>query len=371
MSRAAFTAGSTRAKPANEDAPAGAAQASWRWAALGLLPIRFIQGFIYWGGGSRRFIYAPDKLDPDSPHWMANKFQSAMPGAILGTDHVIAWLLQHFWGLYPALVAFSALELLCGLGLIAGFLTRLSALGTIFFSIALMLTFGWQGATCIDEWTMASASLAMGATLLVLGAPAFSLDAAMLKRWPGLERNGAFRWLCGAAPLPLSDRAFSWLAALVFAFTAVFCVATYSYYRGSVVTPFHSGPVSPSKPHFTVSDARLDAQGGVSFVAYLDGGTAAVPAHVMEAELLDASGQTVERWDTSALSALPAAAIHNAFAFNTVKPSRYGLAAEMGARATVSLPGEHVVAAPGGLVLKITDVDAKSFKTNIETGGGG
>jgi thiosulfate dehydrogenase [quinone] large subunit len=27
-----------------------------RIAALALLSIRFIQGFIYWGGGSRRFI---------------------------------------------------------------------------------------------------------------------------------------------------------------------------------------------------------------------------------------------------------------------------------------------------------------------------
>ncbi|MGY4434904.1 hypothetical protein ACVWWO_007381 [Bradyrhizobium sp. F1.13.1] len=38
-----------------------------RIATLGLLSIRFIQGFIYWGGGSRRFIYRPrsecSKLD--------------------------------------------------------------------------------------------------------------------------------------------------------------------------------------------------------------------------------------------------------------------------------------------------------------------
>lgn len=37
-------------------------------AGLGLLAVRIIQGFIYWGGGSRRFIYAPDKLNPDAPH---------------------------------------------------------------------------------------------------------------------------------------------------------------------------------------------------------------------------------------------------------------------------------------------------------------
>ena len=47
-----------------ERAPAMAeAQRDWRIAAIALLSIRFIQGFIYWGGGSRRFIYAPSKLD--------------------------------------------------------------------------------------------------------------------------------------------------------------------------------------------------------------------------------------------------------------------------------------------------------------------
>src|SRR6202158_2687914 len=78
-----------------------------RIVALALLSVRFIQGFIYWGGGSRRFIYAPSKLNPDAPTWMANKFQTAMPGALFGTDHVISFLLHHFWLLYPAVILFS------------------------------------------------------------------------------------------------------------------------------------------------------------------------------------------------------------------------------------------------------------------------
>src|ERR1700754_4188305 len=94
-----------------------------RIAALGLLSIRFIQGFIYWGGGSRRFIYAPAKLDPHAASWMANKFQSAMPGALLGTDRIIAFLLHHFYLLYVALILFSAAELITGLFLMSGFLT--------------------------------------------------------------------------------------------------------------------------------------------------------------------------------------------------------------------------------------------------------
>src|ERR1700721_1270707 len=71
-----------------------------RIVALALLSVRFIQGFIYWGGGSRRFIYAPSKLDPHAANWMANKFQSAMPGALLGTDHITASLLHNFARLY-------------------------------------------------------------------------------------------------------------------------------------------------------------------------------------------------------------------------------------------------------------------------------
>src|SRR6478736_10032778 len=88
------------------------AQRSWRVAAIALLSVRFIQGFIYWGGGSRRFIYGPEKLNPDAPPWIANKFQSAMPGALLGTDQLIAFLLHHFWLLYPVIILFSGVELI-------------------------------------------------------------------------------------------------------------------------------------------------------------------------------------------------------------------------------------------------------------------
>jgi thiosulfate dehydrogenase (quinone) len=87
------------AAASNEAAQRGKADIR-RVAALALLSIRFIQGFFYWGGGSRRFIYAPAKLDPNAADWMANKFQSAMPGALLGTDHIIAFLPHHFYLLY-------------------------------------------------------------------------------------------------------------------------------------------------------------------------------------------------------------------------------------------------------------------------------
>src|SRR5258706_1869319 len=98
-------------------------QRTWRVAALALLSTRIIQGFIYWGGGSRRFIYAPSKLNPDAPTWMANKFQTAMPGALFGTDHVISFMLHHFWLLYAGAILFTSAELSVVAILVSGALT--------------------------------------------------------------------------------------------------------------------------------------------------------------------------------------------------------------------------------------------------------
>src|SRR6202166_3511295 len=140
MSALTFEGAAAASNPAAQRSKADAL----RVAALGLLSIRFIQGFVYWGGGSRRFIYAPAKLDPHAASWMANKFQSAMPGALLGTDHIIAFLLHHFDLLYVSLITFSGAELITGLFLMTGFLTRAAALASIGLSVVLMLMFGWR-----------------------------------------------------------------------------------------------------------------------------------------------------------------------------------------------------------------------------------
>src|SRR3982074_3397672 len=325
------------APASNPATPRGKADAL-RIAALALLSIRFIQGFIYWGGGSRRFIYAPAKIDPNAASWMANKFQSAMPGALLGTDHIIAFLLHHFYLLYVSLILFSAAELITGLFLMAGFLTRAAALVSIGLSVVLMLMFGWQGATCIDEWTMAACNLAMGATLMLGGSGAFSLDNALLARKPDLAWRGWFRWMSGALPLPIKSGNFQKVALAVFAATVVFNVGTYNYYRGSVITPFHGGPVSPPPHHLYLTGGGLVPNRALRFHAYLDGGTPEAPSNVMTAVLKSDNGSVLEQWDGSALSHLPASAISNEFAYNRFASGPFALRARGGAMATITLP---------------------------------
>lgn len=345
----------------------------WRTAAIALLSVRIMQGFVFWGGGSRRFIYDPQKLDPDAHSWMANKFQSAMPGALLGTDQLIAYLLQHFWLLYSALILFSAAELIVGTALVAGLMTRLAALATMGFSVLLMLMFGWQGGTCIDEWTMASCNLAMGASLVLAGSGAYSTDNVLLRRHPALAQRAWFRWFGGSLPLPLGDRAFRNLGWAMLAAVLAFNVGTYSYFRGSVVTPFHSGRVSPTSHHLTLSDASLLPDGNVRFRAYLDGGTADIPAHIMKAELLGRQGQALAAWNSEALSRLPADAFRNEFSYNTFKAGPYGIVAGMGAKAVITLPPVPGTAlAPGeAATLAVSNVDGVSFSVKLADGRAG
>src|SRR6202163_1457801 len=341
-----------------------------RVAALALLSIRFIQGFIYWGGGSRRFIYAPAKLDPGAASWMANKFQSAMPGALLGTDHIIAFLLHHFYLLYASLILFSAAELITGLFLMTGLLTRAAALVSIGLSIVLMLMFGWQGATCIDEWTMAACNLAIGATLMLGGSGAFSLDNVLLSRKPALAEQGWFRWMSGALPLPMHSGSFQKIALAVFAATVVFNVATYNYYRGSVITPFHGGPVSPSKHHLDLTDGVLLPNGAVRVHAYLDGGTPAAASNVMTAVLRSNDGAVLEQWEGTALSHLPASAISNEFAYNRFAPGPFGLRAEIGAMATITLPvasGADTSRLHSAATLQLRTVNGNTFNLTVRT----
>jgi uncharacterized membrane protein YphA (DoxX/SURF4 family) len=345
------------------------AQRTWRIAAIALLSTRIIQGFIYWGGGSRRFIYAPSKLDASGGHsWMANKFQTAMPGALLGMDHVISFMLQHFYLLYAGVLLFSAAELVAGLMLIAGLMTRVAALASMGFSVLLMLMFGWQGATCIDEWTMAACNLAMGTTLLLGGGGAYSLDNVLLRRNPSLAARQWFRWISGSLPLPQTDAGFQKLAFGLLAFVLVFNIGTYSYYRGSVVTPYHSGPVSPTKHHLALSQATLLPDGGVRFHVYLDAGTPEAPVHVVAADLLDSDEHVVVHWDAANLSELPKASFENDYSYNKFGPGPFGIRAPLGAAATVTLPAAIVGNTSDAKLLRLTDVDGQAFTVALQKG---
>jgi thiosulfate dehydrogenase (quinone) len=310
------------------------ADVNWRIISLVIVCVRFAQGWIFWAGGSRRFIYAPQKLNPYDATWLANKLQSAMPGALLGVGSIINYLLQHFYLLYLALVLFSLAELISGLALMLGLFTRLAALTTAFISIALMLVFGWEGSTCLDEWTMAVSNLAMALTLMLSGAASYSIDSWLLRRKPGLAQK---RWFITLASGPLSVHKLKLMAGLCLVFTVIFTTATYNYFRGSIFSRYHTGPVSASVLNMVLSNGVVTTNGAVTFMLNVDAGDTAVPGHIIRIELRNSTGQTLEVWIGKALGTLPDADIINKYSYNRIVTGPYGLVAPVSAVAQIKL----------------------------------
>jgi thiosulfate dehydrogenase [quinone] large subunit len=207
---------------------------------------------------------------------------------------------------------------------------------------------------------------------VLAGSGAYSIDNVLLRRNPDLAARTWFRWLAGSLPLPLRDTAFRNLGLAVLAAVLAFNIATYSYYRGSVVTPYHSGRVSPTSHHFTLSDGKLLPDGGVKFDIYLDGGTPDIPAHIMKAEVTGDDGQVLETWNTEALTRLPAESISNDFAYNKFQAGPYGIVAAMGAKAAITLPPALDARLPAGAsaTLRLTNVDGHSFSLRLADGRG-
>jgi uncharacterized membrane protein YphA (DoxX/SURF4 family) len=339
------------------------AEKEWKIAGLAILPIRFVQGWIFWGGGSRRFIYDPSKLDPYAHEWMANKLQSAMPGAILGLGNVISFILQHFYLLYASVLLFSLAELLSGLSLILGCFTRISGIITMLVSTILMLAFGWQGATCMDEWTMAVATFSMGFALTLSGASIYSIDHFLIKKYPRLITQN---WFCLVASGPLNFERFKKVALSILGITILFTLFTYNYYRGSIFTPYHLGPVNAGRHHITLSHAALNPNGSITMTLYVDGGTPALPSNIIRIELINEQNQIVTEWNADKLRLISNNNIHNDYAYNQVHTGQYGLVAPLSAKANITLPVENKLKLLGKKYqLTVFTINGDRFQTSL------
>lgn len=336
------------------------------WALLGLamLGVRLVQGWVYWAGASRRLIYSAGKLDPSSSGYMAHKMNETMPGAILGTGDALSALLHHPTLLYFTIIAFTVVEVLVGLGLIFGFMTRFFGLVSVGLALFLMLTFGWLGSTCVDEWTMASNSFAMGLGIMLAGGGGWwSLDHWVAKKYPKLANRAWFPWLfSGALPVVNVTR---W--AKIFGILAiVFTVGFYDYLRGAVYSPL-AARTNPKHHHIALSKSTLSASGDLTLSAYVDAGPDTQGAYVIQVSVMDARGLVVAVWDGKTLSELPKTNFANEYLYSVFKPTKYGFIGVVGARATIALPHQgNLNLSPGAYQAVFLGIDGKQWKTVVD-----
>jgi thiosulfate dehydrogenase [quinone] large subunit len=340
-------------------------------AALVLLGTRFTQGFIFWGGATRRLIYDwhatagvdyAVKLDFEGPGFVAAKLTHALPGA-LWVQAPIEWTLQHPDLIVASVWLWTFAELAVGLGLMLGLATRAAALASIWLNVVLMVIFGWMGSTCLDEWTMAVSGVAMSSAVFLAGAGAWSVDERFITPAAWAQRYTWSHWIFGG-PLPAETlrKLALWLGVTSIAFTVV----TYHVLFGAVISPLHSR-VNFHKHNIALSVPIVAADGSVRFDAYVDAGPDTGAAYVIAARLLDASGKPVVAWDGAALAALPANAVANAYPYvwaSKFKTEQIGFSGQTGARATITLPApETPVPTAARYLLELEGIDGTKWHT--------
>jgi thiosulfate dehydrogenase (quinone) len=109
----------------------------------------------------------------------------------------------------------------------------------------------------------------------------------------------------------------------------------------------------------------------VRFHAYLDGGTSAAASNIMSVALKSIDGTVLERWDGTALSHLPTSAITNEFDYNRFAPGPFGLRAQMGAVATITLPATsaaEIGGIHGAATLQLRTVNGNTFNVAVRPG---
>jgi thiosulfate dehydrogenase (quinone) len=344
------------------------------FAFVGLmaLGVRLVQGWVFWGGASRRMFYTfktmhghltAVKLNPDVGGYVANKLVHAMPGSMF--PNLIDWIVMHGSFLHFMVWFWTLVELVVGVGLIIGFATRFLAFASVGLNVSVMMIFGWMGSTCVDEWTMGAAGFAMGTLLMLSGGGSWSVDQWLARRNPAMAESGWFKLLFSG---PLSfESVHKWSIWLGIA-SIVFTVGTYQYLHGAVFSPLKAR-VNFHHYHLSLDQAQVKPNGAVSFHAYVDAGPDTGKLYLIGAQLRDAGGHVIEQWSGEHLSALTKSDIVNRYTTawgSQFKPTVYGIGGVTGAKARIQLPAQTGATVSGsGYTLRLVTIDGKPWSAPV------
>jgi thiosulfate dehydrogenase [quinone] large subunit len=149
---------------------------------ISYLPLRFAVGWMWLDGGLRKAVLKPAKLDPNSPSFVLNKVVTFLPHAGIFKGALLSFLSDPSFGA-TFLAIFSAFEIIVGLALIIGVLSRF--FGFIAAGMALSLApAAWLGSTCEDEWQILSLLLAGAVSIMIAGAGRkYGVDEILYKKY--------------------------------------------------------------------------------------------------------------------------------------------------------------------------------------------
>lgn len=105
------------------------------------------------------------------------------------------------------MIAFTIIEGIVGLLIMFGLFTRFMSVGVFALAMGILLSSGWIGTTCLDEWQIGTLGIATGFTLFLTGGGKYSLDHYLQTKKFHFTNTNWFAWL-GSGNLPIKEAIF-------------------------------------------------------------------------------------------------------------------------------------------------------------------
>lgn len=325
-------------------------------AGLLVLPLRLVVGWTYFSAFWRRAVLE-NKLDPDVPGYVGEKFNHFLPQAF-GIKPVIGFLVDHPDLLKWSMIGFTAVEGVVGFCLIVGLFTRAMSVGVFVLAFGILMGSGWLGTTCLDEWQIGILGLAAGFTIFLAGGGTCSLDHLAATRNLSLTRRRWYTWTAsGALNVPGRFAVSGAIAVLLIA------LITNQHFHGGVYGPLHNKSIAPV---IDVSEARISGD-CLEFTVYRTQGVDVYGSFLVDIAVTDnLTDRVVFELSGRQLAAVGDAGIVN-FHIAAVRTGPYGFVVPLGAKAHVSLEmNQHIVDSHHHYSLLLTDVSGTTWAAAVK-----
>lgn len=317
------------------------------WAGNLLLPLRLVLGWTYFSAFWRRLVLE-NKLDMDAAGYVGEKFNHFLPNALLIQSPIEFFLLRPEL-LWWKMLLFTLFEAVVGLALLFGIATRAAGIAVSALALGILLSAGWLGTTCLDEWQIGLLGIGAGLSVFFAGGGSFSLDAR-LKNRTNFRLPEKLQWII--EPGPVVHQFFRKSVMPCAVGLALLALATNQIFHGGVWGTLHNKSVKPIVEISQVShnDDSVNAQ------LYRVQGVDVYGSFTIAVRLVDSAGETVIDWDSKALAAMQPEQFNNRY-IAKVRAGKNSMILPLGAKADVSFQHPRLRDLPAGdYSLELEDV---------------
>ncbi len=282
-----------------------------------------------------------------------------MPNA-LGIKPLILYLVENPDALWVNMVAFTIIEGIVGLLLMFGLFTRLMSIAVFGLAMGILLSSGWIGTTCLDEWQIGVLGIATGFMLFLTGSGKYSLDNYLIKNNFSITKKKWFAWI-GSGLLPIKDVVFPKVVLIGSLFIFGMTLMTNQVFHGGLWGTLHNKSV---KPKLEITEGEI-SNNKLSFDVFRTEGADVYGSWVIGIELFDEQSKSIMHYTQEDLAILNDTHIANYYVAK-IKPGKHSLIIPLGAKAKINLLNSGLANLPKGIyTLKITDISGAYWEHQI------